>query len=311
MAATPLSPNALSQLRYLTGTNFEDAITATAGGGQSGAYKLTAQMSVIDTVATSGDSVALPKCTGNVGQGSATPGQVGFISFGVNNSLNTLQLFGQTPDTINDVATATGVPIGPGRGWIAWPIGYTQSSNLGDWFVMVTGSPVSVTTEGSLLRYTSIPIGDTAYSSLGTNTTDIAGQVWVTSIYIPVTKTITKLGFLQGATATTDNTVLAIYNSAGTLIGNTALAGAVLSGANTFQEQVLTNPASGSLTLTPGLYFMSVQGNGTAAGALKTVATATFINVVSEVISGSFGVLPAIAVPTTFTAGQAPIMSVF
>ena len=71
---------------------------------QSGAYKLTAQMSVIDTVATSGDSVALPKCTGNVGQGSATPGQVGFISFGVNNSLNTLQLFGQTPDTINDVA---------------------------------------------------------------------------------------------------------------------------------------------------------------------------------------------------------------
>ena len=85
----------------------------------------------------------------------------------------------------------------------------------------------------------------------------------------------------------------------------------VLSGASTFQEQALANPSGGSLTLTPGLYFLSVQGNGTAAGAIATVATATFINVVSQVNSGVFGTLPAITPPTTFTAGQAPVMTVF
>ena len=77
------------------------------------------------------------------------------------------------------------------------------------------------------------------------------------------------------------------------------------------QEQALANPTSGSLTLTPGIYYLSVQGNGTAAGALRVVATATFINVVSQVNAGTFGTLPAITPPTTFTAGQAPIMTVF
>jgi hypothetical protein len=139
MAASPLSPDNLLQYRYLTGTNFEDAITATASGTQTTAYKLTAQMSVVDTVATTADSVALPKIV-VAGIGTAVPGQLGFLCFVQNNGANTLQLFGQTPDTINDVATATGIPVPAGAMVIAWPVALTQSASgtvTGDWFACV------------------------------------------------------------------------------------------------------------------------------------------------------------------------------
>lgn len=307
MAANPLSPSAIGDNRYSIGTNIDDLITAFAGGAQTGAYLLQAQVNRITTVTTVGDSVQLPKI-GPIGPSDAKPGMLGFFSYVINATANPCTVYGSTPDTVNGAATATGVIL-PGFGaMIAVARGYVQSTGVGSWDALIVPSAAL---SGSLLRYASIPIGGVAYGSLGTNTTDIAGQVWVTSIYIPVQKTITKLGVLQGGTATTDSVVMGIYNSAGTLIGNTALAGTLLSGASTFLEAALTNPASGSLVLTPGLYYLSVQGNGTTAGAIRTVATATYIDVVSQVNAGVFGTLPAITPPTTFTAGQAPIMTVF
>lgn len=307
MAANPLSPDAIGGNRYSIGTNIDNPITALAGGGQTGAYSALAQINKITVVATTGDSLVLPKIQ-PFDNADARPGMLGFFSYVINSGANACQVYGVTPDTINAQATGTGVTIPSGGAMLAVATAYTQSSTVGTWDALIVPS---IATSGSLLRYSSIPIGDTAYGSIGTNTTDINGQVWVTSIYIPVQKTITKLGVLQGGTATTDSVVMGIYNASGTLIGNTALAGTILSGANTFLEVALANPTGGSLTLTPGIYYLSVQGNGTTAGAIRTVATATFINVVSQVNAGVFGTLPAITPPTTFTAGQAPVMSVF
>lgn len=64
MAASPLCPEEIQNYRYLTGSNFETGITATAGGTQTNAYQLSAQMSDLATVATALDAVALPKATG-------------------------------------------------------------------------------------------------------------------------------------------------------------------------------------------------------------------------------------------------------
>lgn len=82
----------------------EDGITAAAGGGQAGAYQLTATISRVATVATAADSVKLP------------PSEAAMVIHVVNgHASNSLQVFGAGTDTINDVATATGVAQAAGK----------------------------------------------------------------------------------------------------------------------------------------------------------------------------------------------------
>jgi hypothetical protein len=74
-----------------------DGLTAHAGGGQASALALTSEMNRIATVATAGDSVALP---------ASAPGLTVIIE---NAGANPAQVYGAGTDTINGVATATGV----------------------------------------------------------------------------------------------------------------------------------------------------------------------------------------------------------
>lgn len=184
----------------------------------------------------------------------------------------------------------------------------------------VAQSPVgNINVPGGKLRVSNIPIGSVAYASLGNNTTDVNGQLWITDILVPFNRTVSTIGVLSGGTATTDKWIAAIYDSFGVLIASTAVAGQTLSGANTFQTQAIAlNYARGTTTATaatsvalsgPQQYFVVVQGNGTQAGSFSTVAASTYIDVVGSIVAGTFGTLPAsITVPTTFTANQAPII---
>lgn len=161
---------------------------------------------------------------------------------------------------------------------------------------------------GTRLAMSNIPIGSVAYASVGTNTADINGQLWITDIWIPISKAVTKIGFLQGGTATTDNFLVAIYDSTGVLVANSNTGGVVLSTANTFKEvTLLTSPQ----LYGPATYWIAIQGNGTAAGAIQTIPTLTFVDVLTTVAAGVFGTVPAtITLPTTFTAGNGPFVYV-
>jgi hypothetical protein len=77
-------------------------LTANAGGGQSGAIQLTYGINRIGTVATQGDSVALPKAV------------VNSVCIVVNRGANPMQVFGNNAagDTINGIATGTGISQG-------------------------------------------------------------------------------------------------------------------------------------------------------------------------------------------------------
>lgn len=80
-------------------------ITAFAGGGQTNAVTLTAQSNSVDTVATAADSVKLP-----------APSYVGQVVHVLNNAAsNSMQVYGSGTDTINGVATATGVAQAAGK----------------------------------------------------------------------------------------------------------------------------------------------------------------------------------------------------
>lgn len=151
-----------------------------------------------------------------------------------------------------------------------------------------------------------VPIGSVAYASVGTNTTDVAGQLWITDILVPSNFVVSIIGFLQGGTATTDNVLAAIYDAGGNRLGNSNTGGVVLATANTFAERTLLTPVQ---LYGGNRYYVAIQGNGTAAGAIQTIPTLTFVGVLAGVLSGVFGTVPAsIVVPTTFTAGQGPIV---
>lgn len=72
-------------------------LTAHAGGGQANALQLTGSMASIGTVATLADSVKLP---------AAKAGSSYYLT---NDGALSMQVFGRGTDTINNVATATGV----------------------------------------------------------------------------------------------------------------------------------------------------------------------------------------------------------
>lgn len=183
MAANPLSPDNLCSFRYLGGTNVETGITATASGTQATAYALTAQMSRIDTVATPLDSVALPKITQRQ-LNEANPGALGMLMFVCNNdSADACQVYGATPDTINGVATATGVLLPAGACLIAWAISYNQTTGVGQWNASIIGgggggelATTTVATAGSIAIVSATPV-TIATLSLAAGTWDVSGTI--------------------------------------------------------------------------------------------------------------------------------------
>lgn len=80
-------------------------LTAHAGGGQAAALQLSGRFASITTVASAADSVKLP---------AATVGAEFFLSNDA--ATNALQMFGLGTDTINNVATATGISLAAGLG---------------------------------------------------------------------------------------------------------------------------------------------------------------------------------------------------
>lgn len=113
-----------------------DGLTAHSGGGQTSALPLTAAISRVTTVAAAGDSVLLP------------PSQVGLQVWVINASANPMQVFGAGTDTINSVATATGVSQSAGA------IATYYCTTLGNWTLDI-GNPenttlVALTTNGAI-----------------------------------------------------------------------------------------------------------------------------------------------------------------
>lgn len=74
-----------------------DAIVAHAGGGQANATPLVYEVNRVTTVANPGDSVLLP------------PSAAGLTVILINNGANPMQVYGSGNDTIDGVASATGV----------------------------------------------------------------------------------------------------------------------------------------------------------------------------------------------------------
>lgn len=99
------------------------SLTAHSGGGQGSALALTNAINNVTTVAAAGDSVKLPASA------------AGLEITITNNGANSMQVFGAGTDTINGVATATGVAQLPGVTTV-----YTCAV-AGNWLANVVSNP--------------------------------------------------------------------------------------------------------------------------------------------------------------------------
>lgn len=91
-------------------------LTAHAGGGQASALALTAGVNYVTTCATNGDSVRLPTSV------------AGLTVEVINAGAASCQVYGASTDTINNVATGTGVAVANGK------TGYYRCAVAGKWF---------------------------------------------------------------------------------------------------------------------------------------------------------------------------------
>lgn len=179
-------------------------------------------------------------------------------------------------------------------------------------YVVKFDSRTSGTVTGNLLGlspvpgrniYTTVPIGDVAYSSLGTGAVaTVAGTWYISDVDIPRPMTVTTIGNLNGGTVGTDKLIYALFDGSGRPLGNTAVAGTVTAGSNSFQEIALTT----NVSIPAGHYYIGVQSNGTT-DKQRWQTTSTFIHTMTTSTTGAFGTVPFISPPTTFTTSTGPI----
>lgn len=144
-------------------------------------------------------------------------------------------------------------------------------------------------------------------ASQGTSTTPSATTVYLTQIRIPVAVTLTGIKVLNAATVGTDKYIAALFNSSGTKLANSALAGATTSGASSYQALAFTSTKA----VTPGTYWIGLYVDGTTDRFYSIPAIGEIGGLAGSVTGQTFGTVANVTLPTTFTADKGPIAFVY
>lgn len=152
-------------------------------------------------------------------------------------------------------------------------------------------------------RQANIAVGPVAYASIATDAAGVAGTAYESSIDIALPQQVTGIGVLNGTVVGTDNVITYVRDGDGLLLANSALAGTLGAGADTFQEIPFVTP----VRLPPGRYIIGTQFSG-GTHATQRIAASTYLNA-ARATAGVFGTIPAqvTALNQVFTAGAGPI----
>lgn len=142
--------------------------------------------------------------------------------------------------------------------------------------------------------------------TVGTDSTPVTTEVDVAEVFIPCNMTVTGIAFLKGSVVTNDEVIVSLYDSAGAVVANSALAGTTTAATvDIYQRVAFTAPYA---AVGPATYYVGLSFNGTT----DRYNTHVFGNFRAGTITGeTFGTLATITPPTTFTASQGPIASLY
>jgi hypothetical protein len=177
----------------------------------------------------------------------------------------------------------------------------TVSDCLGG--VWQTGAPANGITAQATVKAASPSPGGTTQ---GTSTASgAAGDMYCTEMFLPTTKVLTGLAPLAGATVGTDKWIVALYDSTGNLLANSAAPGSSNDG-STASVYVPIAFTGKYLAVGPADYFACVQSSGTT-DTFRLVATGNADTVLTKLYTGTYATIPStITVPTTFTTLNGP-----
>lgn len=201
--------------------------------------------------------------------------------------------------------------------------GLTCSKN-GDKFKLITSTALTGTTLAlsstlSVTGATTLTGGITAGSGTlknfshkwrpvaltdGTSTTPSATTVYLSQVFVEANATLTGIKVLNAATVGTDKYIVALFNSSGTALANSALAGVTTSGAGAYQAIPFTATYD---VKGPGVYWIALYVNGTTDRFRSLPAAAEIGGLAGSVTGQTFGTVAAITAPTTFTADKGPV----
>lgn len=171
------------------------------------------------------------------------------------------------------------------------------------------GSTGAITPTGGLVatsngRISDIPIGAVALGSLGSDLVHVAGTLYFAEIWLPANKTVTGLAVLNGSADGTHKLIVALANSAGTVVKTSALAGTMSAGTDAFQEIAFT---ASYAAVGPARYWAIIQCEGITPKT-RRIAASTYLNFTGS-LAGVFGTIPASITPPTATeADSGPIV---
>lgn len=198
------------------------------------------------------------------------------------------------------------INLGGGSGAVDASISRTGANAI------ATASGDTFAAQGGILPYgnavftatrAAFPVGQFAPTlTTGTDSTPTAGTVYFGALYLPVNYTCTGIGYLIGSVGGTDSAIVALYDSTGAVVANSALAGTTVGTTATVQEIAFTATYAAK---GPGLYYVSISTNGNTCRLRLSVAS----GVRGGSAAGVFGTLDAITPPTANAA--APIAYVY
>lgn len=167
-----------------------------------------------------------------------------------------------------------------------------------------------ITSPQTWFRFPNPNTGGTAYTSINSTGTAPSATVQNCSeVFLPFNKNLTGIGILNGTSADgTDKHLIALYDSNGTLLANSALAGTATSGTSTYQLFPFT---ALFYAVGPARYFACMQSNG-ATNTVRMIVTGTQDTFLTKGVTGqTFGTLVNITVPTTFTTAVGPYVELY
>lgn len=154
------------------------------------------------------------------------------------------------------------------------------------------------------------PPGNTAYTSINTNGTAVgATTLYCMEANLPYNKMLTGIGVLNGTTVTANARYVVLYDAGGTALANSALAGQASVTASIYEAYAFTKTF---FAVGPAKYFACLQDNAVGSTTVRMAVTGTNDNFLTKgQTSATFGTVPTLTVPTSFTTAVGPYVYLY